>query len=171
MFRLTALGGTFDIIHMGHIGLIGKAVSISEKIIIGLTSDEFISKHGKKINNNFEQRFENLEKMIHENFPNCSFEIAKLDDDFGPAVIEGDVDALVVSEETRKKGDILNLSRKERICSKVFGSSFSILMSFLSGNPFLKESRPLGPNEKVIFSDSFTKARSFRRNHSIPLRI
>ena len=114
MFRLTALGGTFDIIHIGHIGLIGKAVSISEKIIIGLTSDEFISKHGKKINNNFEQRFENLEKMIHENFPNRSFEIAKLDDDFGPAVIEGDVDALVVSEETRKKGDILNASRKER---------------------------------------------------------
>ena len=90
MFRLTALGGTFDIIHVGHVGLIEKAVSISEKIIIGLTSDEFISKHGKKINNNFEQRFENLEKMIHENFPNCSFEIAKLDDDFGPAVIEGD---------------------------------------------------------------------------------
>ena len=34
MFRLTALGGTFDIIHVGHVGLIEKAVSISEKIII-----------------------------------------------------------------------------------------------------------------------------------------
>ena len=38
-----------------------------------------------------------------KNFPDCSFEIAKLDDDFGPAVIEGDVDALVVSEETHAK--------------------------------------------------------------------
>ena len=27
MFRLTALGGTFDIIHVGHVGLIEKAVS------------------------------------------------------------------------------------------------------------------------------------------------
>ncbi len=113
MFKLTALGGTFDIIHVGHIALIQKAVSISEKIIIGLTSDTFISKNGKKIINNFEERSQNLEKIIHEKFPDYSFEIAKLDDDFGPAVIEGDVDALVVSEETSKKGDILNTLRKE----------------------------------------------------------
>ena len=114
MFNITALGGTFDIIHVGHIELIQKAVSISDKIIIGLTSDAFISKNDKKIINNFEQRSENLEKIIHEKFPDCSFEIEKLDDDFGPAVIQGDVDALVVSEETRKKGDILNALRKER---------------------------------------------------------
>ncbi|MDC0142295.1 pantetheine-phosphate adenylyltransferase [Candidatus Nitrosopelagicus sp.] len=114
MFNITALGGTFDIIHVGHIELIQKAVSISDKIIIGITSDAFISKNGKKIINNFEQRSENLEKIIHEKFPDCSFEIAKLDDDFGPAVIQGDVDALVVSEETCKKGDILNALRKEQ---------------------------------------------------------
>ena len=114
MFNITALGGTFDIIHVGHIELIQKAVSISDKIIIGLTSDAFISKNDKKIINNFEQRSENLEKTIREKFPDCSFEIAKLDDDFGPAVIQGDVDALVVSEETSKKGAILNALRKER---------------------------------------------------------
>ena len=119
MFNITALGGTFDIIHVGHIELIQKAVSISDKIIIGLTSDAFISKNDKKIINNFEQRSENLEKIIHEKFPDCSFEIAKLDDDFGPAVIQGDVDALVVSEETSKKGDILNALRKERKLSPV----------------------------------------------------
>ena len=114
MFTLTALGGTFDIIHIGHVLLLQKAISISKKTIIGLTSDSFIIKNGKKITNNFEQRFENLEKIIHEKFPGCSFEIVKLDDDFGPAVIEGDVDALVVSDETSKKGDILNALRKKR---------------------------------------------------------
>ncbi len=114
MFNITALGGTFDIIHVGHIELIQKAVSISDKIIIGLTSDAFISKNDKKIINNFEQRSKNLEKLMHEKFPNCSFEIVKLDNDFGPAVIEGNVDALVVSDETSKKGDILNTMRKER---------------------------------------------------------
>ena len=114
MFRLAALGGTFDIIHVGHLTLIEKAIAISNKIIIGLTSDSFILKHGKSITNNFEKRFENLDKVISEKFPNCSFEIAQLDDEFGPAVLKNDVDALVVSDETSQKGDILNDLRKDR---------------------------------------------------------
>ena len=114
MFRLTAFGGTFDIIHAGHLTMIEKAIAISDKIIIGLTSDSFVSKHGKIITNNFEKRFENLDKTIRKKFPNCSFEIAKLDDEFGPAVLENDVDALVVSDETSQKGDILNAMRKEK---------------------------------------------------------
>ena len=113
-FNLTALGGTFDIIHVGHLDLIEKATSISEKIIIGLTSDSFAAKNGKITTNNFQQRLENLDKTIHEKFPDCSFEIAKLDDEFGPAIIEGKVDALVVSDETRQKGTTLNALRKER---------------------------------------------------------
>ena len=113
-FKLVAMGGTFDIIHVGHLTLIEKASSISGRTIIGLTSDSFAAKNGKNLTNNFEQRFENLEKTLKEKFPDNSFEIAELNDDFGPAVIEGDVDALVVSEETSKKGDTLNAVRKER---------------------------------------------------------
>ena len=119
MFTLAALGGTFDIIHVGHLALIEKAILISDKIIIGLTSDSFVSKHEKSITNNFEKRFENLDKTIREKFPNCSFEIAQLDDEFGPAVLEGDVDALVLSDETSQKGEILNALRKERNLSPV----------------------------------------------------
>ena len=113
------MGGTFDIIHVGHLTLIEKASSISGRTIIGLTSDSFAAKNGKNLTNNFEQRFENLEKTLKEKFPDNSFEIAELNDDFGPAVIEGDVDALVVSEETSKKGDTLNAVRKERILGPV----------------------------------------------------
>ena len=119
MVTLAALGGTFDIIHVGHLALIEKAILISDKIIIGLTSDSFVSKHEKSITNNFEKRFENLDKTIREKFPNCSFEIAQLDDEFGPAVLEGDVDALVLSDETSQKGEILNALRKERNLSPV----------------------------------------------------
>ena len=108
------MGGTFDIIHIGHLSLIEKAASISEKVIIGLTSDSLAAKKGKNITNNFKTRLENLEKTLSETFPSCLFEIVELNDDFGPAVIEGKVDALVVSEETGKKGDILNAKRKER---------------------------------------------------------
>ena len=107
------MGGTFDIIHIGHLSLIEKAALISEKTIIGLTSDSLATKNGKNLRNNFEIRLENLKKILSEKFPSSSFEIAMLDNDFGPAVIKGDVHALVVSEETSKKGDILNAKRNE----------------------------------------------------------
>ena len=107
------MGGTFDIIHIGHLSLIEKAASISEKVIIGLTSDSLATKSGKKLRNNFETRLENLKKTLTEKFSDSLFEIAMLDDDFGPAVIKGEVDALVVSEETSKKGDILNAKRND----------------------------------------------------------
>ena len=40
-YDAVALGGTFDIIHIGHIALLEKGFSISKKVIIGLTSDDF----------------------------------------------------------------------------------------------------------------------------------
>ena len=113
------MGGTFDIIHVGHLTLIEKAASISERVIIGLTSDYLATKNGKNLKNNFEMRLENLTKTLNEKFSSSVFEIAMLNDDFGPAVIEGEVDALVVSEETSKKGDILNTKRKELNLSPV----------------------------------------------------
>jgi len=112
-FKLVAMGGTFDIVHIGHLSLIEKAASISEKVIIGLTSDSLATKSGKKLRNNYETRLENLKKILTEKFSDSLFEIAMLDDDFGPAVIKGEVDALVVSEETGKKGDILNAKRND----------------------------------------------------------
>ena len=107
------MGGTFDIIHIGHLSLIEKAASISEKVIIGLTSDSLATKSGKKLRNNYETRLDNLKKILTEKFSDSLFEIAMLDDDFGPAVIKGEIDALVVSEETSKKGDILNAKRND----------------------------------------------------------
>lgn len=113
-FQLVAMGGTFDIIHKGHLTLLGGAFSISDSVIIGLTSDELAKKKGKKLNHDYLQRYESLKKTIEEKFPNKSYVISKLDNDFGPAVIEGNVQALVVSDETQPQGDALNKLRKER---------------------------------------------------------
>ena len=113
-FTMIALGGTFDIIHAGHIALLDKGFSISEKVIIGLTSDELAEKKGKKLLNSFQIRYSTLESLLKEKFPRSLFEIVKLDNDFGPAVIDGNVNALVVSEETRSKGQLLNKLRLEQ---------------------------------------------------------
>ena len=118
-FALVAMGGTFDIIHKGHLTLLSHAFSISSKVIIGLTSDELAEKRGKKTLNNYEKRFATLMSTIKTNFPNHTFKISKLDNDFGPAVLEENVQALVVSDETGNQGEILNQLRAEKNLSPV----------------------------------------------------
>ncbi len=113
-FDLVAMGGTFDVIHKGHITLLSEAFSSSTKVIIGLTSNEWASKKGKNLLNDFDERLEKLVKTIENNFPNASFEISKLDNDFGPAVLEKKVQALVVSDETSNQGEVLNQLRKQK---------------------------------------------------------
>jgi len=120
-FNVVAMGGTFDVIHKGHIALLSKAFEVSNKTIIGLTSDQLAVKKGKKLWNDYPTRLENLVSLIERKFPNPNFNISKLDNDFGPAVLKGEVEALVVSEETSYQIEILNKKRKEKNLSLVSG--------------------------------------------------
>ena len=113
-FDLVAMGGTFDVIHSGHMALLSKAFSISSKVIIGLSSDQLATKKGKNLANDYSKRLSLLKSMIEKSFPNSAYEVSKLENDFGPAVIEGSVKALVVSKETSNKGLLLNELRAER---------------------------------------------------------
>ena len=118
-FDLVAMGGTFDVVHSGHMALLDKAFSISSKVIIGLSSDQLAKKRGKNLTSDYPKRLSLLKSVVEKNFPNSSYEISKLENDFGPAVIEGSVKALVVSEETSDKGIRLNELRAERNLSPV----------------------------------------------------
>ena len=113
-FDLVAMGGTFDVIHSGHMALLNKSFSISSKVIIGLSSDQLATKKGKNLANDYSKRLALLKSVIEKSFPNSAYEVSKLENDFGPAVIEGSVKALVVSKETSNKGLLLNELRAER---------------------------------------------------------
>jgi pantetheine-phosphate adenylyltransferase len=113
-FAVVATGGTFDEIHIGHVALLAKAFESGRKVIIGVSSDEFAKKRGKKLNHDFEERVENLKRMIKKEIGNVDYEIARLEGDFGPAVTTGDVGALVASSETQAKGKLLNEMRAKR---------------------------------------------------------
>ena len=113
-FDLVAMGGTFDIIHSGHMALLNKAFSISTKVIIGVTSDQLAVKKGKNPENDYSKRISLLKSTIEENFPDSAYKISKLENEFGPAVLEESVKALIVSEETSDKGTLLNKLRAER---------------------------------------------------------
>lgn len=128
-FKIVALGGTFDIIHKGHLVLLENGFSISDKVIIGLTSDDLAMKKGKKLLHNYDKRLESLKSVINKNFPNSDYEISKLDNDFGPAVLNNEVEALIVSEETVAQGEVLNKLRSQRHLSPVVVVSVPLVLA------------------------------------------
>lgn len=113
-YKLVAMGGTFDVIHKGHLALLQHAFNVGDSVIIGVTSDRFAADHGKKIQNDYSVRVVNLKKLLQTSFPDRKFDIKELNEDFGPALYTEDVQALVVSKETESKGAILNKARAEK---------------------------------------------------------
>ena len=113
-----ALGGTFDIIHKGHMELLKKAFEISTHVIIGLVGDQMAQQSGKNPQS-YKKRYDNLVDIIKETWSDISYDISMLKDTFGPAVLNGDVQALIVSSETHFTGDKLNHLRQQQGLSKV----------------------------------------------------
>ena len=109
-----ALGGTFDILHRGHLELLRKSFEIGLFVIIGVTSDEFVrEKLNKQIINPYSVKVKNLSNVLQKEIKVNNYEITKLNDSFGPLMISGDIDCLVVSRETEETGKTINRLRVE----------------------------------------------------------
>ena len=72
------MGGTFDIIHRGHITLLSNAFEISDKVIIGLTSDEFAEKVERQFQTTMNKDWKILTETISKNFQILHFKSANL---------------------------------------------------------------------------------------------
>lgn len=110
-----ALGGTFDRLHAGHKLLLRKAALLSEHILVGITSDEYVKKMGKKDVERYEFRVKNVTSYLEglKSEFKFTYKICQLEDPYGPAAY-GDFDALVVSEETYHRAEQINIIRQEK---------------------------------------------------------
>ena len=113
-YNIVAVGGTFDHFHRGHETLISTCFEIGEKVIIGITSDGFATKLAKRTEQPFDERIAALKNFVGPKFPKHRYEIHNLEDYFGPAVIEEDVQALVVTKETAPRVEMANKERSKR---------------------------------------------------------
>jgi len=108
------MGGTFDILHKGHRALLSKASEIGSIVLIGLTTDERARKDRKDIViNSYVIRKENLEMLLNSMNLSSNFKIVPLDNDWGPSVVEDSFTAIIVSEETKKTAEKINMIRLE----------------------------------------------------------
>ena len=74
--------GTFDLLHYGHIRLLERAKKLGDRLIVGVTTEEFDKKRGKlNVVQSLEERKENVRKLnIADEIIEESYEGQKIDD-------------------------------------------------------------------------------------------
>ncbi|MBI2183416.1 MAG: pantetheine-phosphate adenylyltransferase [Thaumarchaeota archaeon] len=113
-FRSVAVGGTFDGVHSGHRALLRKSFEVGERVLIGVTTDRFVTELGKAPSKSFEERVSELKSFIEDAFPNREYMIQPLNDFFGPLFFTEEVEAIVVSDETLSRVGLANRLRIEK---------------------------------------------------------
>ena len=114
-YRSVAVGGTFDILHVGHEKLLAKAFELGELVFVGVTGDRLVFKLNKDHPvRKFAVRQRDLRRLLRARGWLRRARITELRDPFGPATRRKRLDALVVSEETRANGLRLNALRRNR---------------------------------------------------------
>src|SRR3989344_8218718 len=125
-FRTAVLGGTFDHFHKGHKRLIERGLSVSKRLVIGVTSDEFVKNLKSQISNlksiyqdsksfeSFTIRKKNIEDYLDQNAKD-RYQIIKIDDMLGTTLDKKfPAGAIIVSKETLKGAKIINVKRREK---------------------------------------------------------
>jgi glycerol-3-phosphate cytidylyltransferase len=95
--------GTFDLFHIGHLNLINRLRDLGDRLVIGVSTDEFNSGKGKTSVVSYEDRARIVSsiKGVDLVIPETSWE-QKIDD-----IREHDVDVFAIGDDWRGKFDHL----------------------------------------------------------------
>ncbi|MBU0763041.1 MAG: pantetheine-phosphate adenylyltransferase [Candidatus Altiarchaeota archaeon] len=109
MFKRIVVGGTFEGLHDGHKLVLKTAFENAKSVVIGLTSDDFA------------ERFRTRKVSVYTNRKNAlgefvkafdtPYEVVEINDSYGVATIDKDMDCIVVSEETLLRAEEINTIR------------------------------------------------------------
>jgi pantetheine-phosphate adenylyltransferase len=106
------VGGTFNVIHDGHLALLSRAFDEGDEVYVGLTSNALASRNKTVPVRDYHTRLKNLMNLFARLSKGKHFHIFQLDDELGPAIRE-DYDVIVVSGETLAGAERINKARKE----------------------------------------------------------
>lgn len=123
-YKSLAIGGTFDRLHKGHRYFIKQAFNYGDKVIIGLTSDNYVKikiqipKSKCQINSKiqiqkFQIRKKQLEKFLKEEKLFNRAKIIQIGDVYGNAGDLRELEAIAVTKDSLPGAQLINKKRKE----------------------------------------------------------
>lgn len=110
-YKHIAIGGTFDLLHLGHKKFIKHAFSIGERVTIGVTSDELVRKLKSGNHQSFSQRFKAVREFVNSNKFLSRATVMQLDDFSGPTLSDKTIDCSLVTIDSLKGAKMINRAR------------------------------------------------------------
>ncbi len=122
--------GTFDLFHIGHLNLLQRLSDLGDRLVVGVSTDDFNSLKGKRSVFDFDSRIKIIAglRCVNEVFPEHSWE-QKQDD-----ILKYDVSIFGMGNDWQGKFDSFNtvckvvyLDRTENISTTLLKNSLSQL--------------------------------------------
>lgn len=110
-YQHIACGGTFDLLHKGHQAFLKKAFQISKHVSIGITIDKFCKQLKNTVYQNQVQRKRGTTQFLKENNYHKRAQVIDLADIFGTTLKDKTIQALLVSNETKRGANKINKRR------------------------------------------------------------
>jgi len=110
--KAISVGGTFDVMHKGHWLLLDEAFKVADKVIIGISTDEFAASLKKPhVIDPYEKRLQDVKDFLAERRLLERATFFPLNDPYGPTIDNGGLEAIIVSEETEPRAEEINQIR------------------------------------------------------------
>lgn len=115
-YRRVVLGGTFDRLHLGHKILLGEGCLFAEEnLTVGVTTGEMnLKKSLPELIQLTTVRIDSVVQFIETVKPQIGHSVVPITDMFGPTITDRDLQCIVVSDETKKGGEIVNQERQKK---------------------------------------------------------
>ena len=110
--KAISVGGTFDVMHKGHWLLLEEAFKVADKVMIGISTDEFAASLKKPhVIDPYNKRLQDVKDFLAERRLLDRVTFFPLNDPYGPTIDNGGLEAIIVSEETEPRAEEINQIR------------------------------------------------------------
>eukprot|EP00088_Acartia_fossae_P044282 TRINITY_DN4696_c0_g1_i2.p1 TRINITY_DN4696_c0_g1~~TRINITY_DN4696_c0_g1_i2.p1 ORF type:complete len:485 (-),score=66.35 TRINITY_DN4696_c0_g1_i2:180-1634(-) len=121
LYDHVCMGGTFDRLHTGHKILLSTAlIRTKESLTVGVTGQNLLGKKTlTELIEPLDDRIQGVTDFLTDVNRDVELKISEIQDPFGPAIVDPQLECIVGSQETEKGCTAINEKRKEKGLSQL----------------------------------------------------